>query len=245
MKECSELAKIRTYKPFDIVFCVDNDQMKCAHIILSGRCSVLQYLNMNTKLDGKIHNLKPPSKKESTSHDIIQQIFASNDNRGKMLEKTAPCLDQKMDSRSYEKHPNVQTTAEIEQSETTKQQQQQHTREHFIEIGTIGCGAIFALGEHMEDRVIVAKHMEVQCLLIPHYWLFKKKQNVGNIWQRAKIYLDFTLPSRQEVFKHYLEAKKWKFHRNKLVCKSGQLKPQINTTRIEDVPILCRLNGSL
>lgn len=108
-------------------------------------------------------------KKESTSQHIIQKIFTRHD--------------------SKQKEPNycgnvcniqVRIKADNEQSETSERL----NRKHFIEIGEYNCGSMFNLGEHMEDRVIVAKHMEVQCLLIPHYWIFQKKQNAGNIWQR-------------------------------------------------------------
>lgn len=61
------------------------------------------------------------------------------------------------------------------------------TKVHFVEIGTFSCGATFGLGEQMEDRVIMAKHNGVQCLMIPRYWLFQKQQNVGNIWHRLVI----------------------------------------------------------
>lgn len=56
-------------------------------------------------------------------------------------------------------------------------------KSHFMEIGEYSCGSMFGLGEHMDDRAIVA-NTDVQCLLIPHYWLFEKKQNAGNIWHR-------------------------------------------------------------
>lgn len=89
---------------------------------------------------------------------------------------------------------------------------------------------MFALGEHMEDRLIVAKQTEVQCLLIPHYWLFKKKQNIGNIWQRwdshielfsIQFFVFFLSESNENGFfpwflvqnftwtLHYLHAKKY------------------------------------
>lgn len=47
MRECSEVASIQTYKPFDIVYVADRGQISPVHIILSGRCSIIQYLNMN------------------------------------------------------------------------------------------------------------------------------------------------------------------------------------------------------
>lgn len=155
MKECSEVATIRTFKPFDIVYCADSDQINnSVHIILSGHCSILQYLNMN------VVGLRPPLKKESE----IQQIFTCNVNQEKILK----------DSSDLNDCGNVCDT----HLET------KISRRHFVEIGEYSCGSMFGLGEHMEDRVIVAKHKEVQCLLIPHYFVFKKKQNAGNIWQR-------------------------------------------------------------
>lgn len=62
---------------------------------------------------------------------------------------------------------------------------------------------------------------------------------------RAKIYLDFTLPSRDEVFENYLVARKWKSYKNKLCRNSDKLRPRTNWTKVEDVPIMCRLNESL
>lgn len=206
-------------------------------------------------------------KKEPTFHDIIQQIFAHNDNQEKIL-KDSPS-DFNFNNCGSDNDTQLNTKIKNEKSKTLDPQ----TKRHFVEIGEYSCGSIFGLGEHMDDRVIVAKHKAVQCLLIPHYWLFQKKQNAGNIWQRwkkltnifafisvekknkwklmrnfinrSKIYLDFTLPSRKDVFQHYLEAKKWKSYKNKLIYNTGKLKPQINSTQIEDVPILCRLNNSL
>lgn len=53
----------------------------------------------------------------------------------------------------------------------------------FVEVGCYESGAVFGLGEQMEDRIILAKD-EVKCLLVPRYWLFQSEQNLGNIWQR-------------------------------------------------------------
>lgn len=56
---------------------------------------------------------------------------------------------------------------------------------HFIEIGTFSCGAVFGLGEPMQDRAITAKHSAVQCMILPRQWLFAREQNLGNVWQRC------------------------------------------------------------
>lgn len=47
MKECSELATIQTYKPFDVIYTANNKQINQVHIVLSGRLSIIQYLNIN------------------------------------------------------------------------------------------------------------------------------------------------------------------------------------------------------
>lgn len=52
-----------------------------------------------------------------------------------------------------------------------------------IEVGQYNAGCAFGLGEQMEDRMISAK-TDVECLLIPRYWLFQSEQNLGNIWQK-------------------------------------------------------------
>lgn len=78
-------------------------------------------------------------------------------------------LDHNEENTNHTKHTETSTS---------------NTKCHFIEVGEFSCGSIFNLGEPMDDRVIVAKQVEVQCLLIPRYWLLHKKQNAGNIWQR-------------------------------------------------------------
>lgn len=55
----------------------------------------------------------------------------------------------------------------------------------FVDIATLSAGSIFAIGENMEQRSIVAKNI-VQCLEIPTFWLLERPQNIGNIWQRYK-----------------------------------------------------------
>lgn len=53
----------------------------------------------------------------------------------------------------------------------------------FVDVATLSAGSIFAIGENMVKRSIVAKNI-VQCLEIPTFWLLERSQNIGNIWQR-------------------------------------------------------------
>lgn len=125
----------------------------------------------------RVHNLKSAMKMESVSHDLIDELFSSNDSQTEMLND----LSQQFDTSD---HGNVCNTTLSKDENDEMTDKPNNTKSHFVEIGEFRCGSIFGLGERMDDRVVVAKHTEVQCLLIPHYWLFQKKQNAGNIWQR-------------------------------------------------------------
>lgn len=112
---------------------------------------------------------------------------------------------------------------------------------HFVEVGKLSEGAVFGLGEEMIDRAIVAKSSGAQCLMIPRYWLLIKRQNHGNIWNRIKIYLNQTIPSRQIVFNEYVKVRKWKKHKEKMIKEIMESKPKIVSTTIDDVPLMCRI----
>lgn len=117
----------------------------------------------------RISKLQPPKKTEAITRDIIQRIFASNCNQAKILNNHSNFNDNGYRANTSDENGKMSMNC---------------VKSHFVEIGEFNCGSMFGLGEHMDDRAIVARHTEVQCLLIPHYWLFQKKQNAGNIWQR-------------------------------------------------------------
>lgn len=123
-----------------------------------------------------LNSLQSPMKMVSESNDMVGEIFSSSN-------KKVEIMNNSSNQFSANDHNNIYSTS-LSKDENGKIIDKQNTKEHFVEIGEFSCGSIFGLGEHMKDRVIVAKHSEVQCLIIPHYWLFQKKQNAGNIWQR-------------------------------------------------------------
>jgi hypothetical protein len=112
----------------------------------------------------------------------------------------------------------------------------------FIDVGTYSSGSVFGLGERIEHRTIVARNV-VQCLLIPRYWLFQKPQNKGNIWQRIKLYLDSSIPSREKLYNEFLANLEWMKYRRQLVDDFVGKHPQTNTTRYFDVPVICRIEA--
>lgn len=108
----------------------------------------------------------------------------------------------------------------------------------FVDVGTLRCGAVFGLGERHQQRTIVAR-TRTQCLLLPRCWLFLKRQNVGNTWQRLRLYLDGAIPGRDELYRRYLRDQAWLDYRRRLLA-GGTAKRCTGTTPA-DVPMMCRM----
>lgn len=118
------------------------------------------------------------------------------------------------------------------------------TIEHqFVVVGSMSSGAVFGLGESLQHKTIVAQ-TTVQCLLLPKYWLFQKAQNKGNVWERIKLYLDSTVPSRSLAFREYLQERKWRKYKKELVASVLAHSKVSNPTDYYDIPLICRVYGN-
>lgn len=114
---------------------------------------------------------------------------------------------------------------------------------HFVDIGSYSCGSVFGVGEHMEDRSVVARDV-VQCLLIPRYWLLQKPQSMNNVWSRIRIFIEQRQPSRQKLFEWYLKEVRWRRLRKQLRENVVGVRVRINSTDVGDVPTLSRIEDS-
>ncbi|XP_017869475.1 PREDICTED: uncharacterized protein LOC108618079 [Drosophila arizonae] len=113
------------------------------------------------------------------------------------------------------------------------------TETHFIDVGSLTYGGIFGLGEKITHRVIMARTV-VQCLLLPRYWLMAAEQNPGHIWMRRRFSLETNIPSREDLFDHFLKTRRWeKFKRD--YVQSTLIETNTNGTHPEDIPIICRI----
>lgn len=117
-------------------------------------------------------------------------------------------------------------------------------KHQFVDVGTYHCGGVFGIGEEMENRIIIARNV-VQCLIIPRYWLFQKAQNIGNVWQRIKLFLNSTIPSQQQLYDNYLSNQKWKKYKKKTI---DEIKRQYGLTASEtqpyNIPVICRIEDN-
>lgn len=116
-----------------------------------------------------------------------------------------------------------------------------HLKYQFIDVGTYTCGGVFGIAEEMLNRTIIAK-TTVQCLLIPRHWLFQKSQNIGNVWQRIKIFLNSSIPSQEKLFEDFLNNLKWKRYKKKMIDQIvATSKQNINETQPYNIPMICRI----
>ncbi|EDW00453.1 uncharacterized protein LOC6565005 [Drosophila grimshawi] len=109
---------------------------------------------------------------------------------------------------------------------------------HFIDVGSLGFGGLFGVGEKGDHRVVMAR-TTVQCLLIPLYWLMDEDQNPGHIWQRMRFYLDRCIPTREMLFQDFIKSRQWSQFKDD--CVEQFTHSTTNPTKIEDIPIFIRI----
>lgn len=114
-------------------------------------------------------------------------------------------------------------------------------KHHFIDVGTYSCGGVFGIGEEMENRIIIARNL-VHCLMVPRYWLFQKAQNIGNVWQRIKLFLNSAVPSQQKLYENFLANQKWKKYKKKTIDEIiRQYRISGPETQSYNIPVICRV----
>lgn len=113
----------------------------------------------------------------------------------------------------------------------------------FVDVGTFRVGGVFGICEDMENRIIIARTM-VQCLCVPRQWLFQKAQNIGNVWQRIKLFLNSSIPSQEKLFRDYLMNQKWKKYKNKTIQEIlQQYRIRESETKFYNIPVICRIQN--
>lgn len=105
-------------------------------------------------------------------------------------------------------------------------------------MGRINKGGVIGLGEDMEHRIIVAE-TKVQCLLLPRYWLFEHNQNPANMWHRQRIQLEINIPSREKLFKFFMDSRKWDTFKNEITSSFKN-----SGTKLQDIPIMAHIISS-
>uniref|UniRef100_A0A182RH97 Cyclic nucleotide-binding domain-containing protein n=1 Tax=Anopheles funestus TaxID=62324 RepID=A0A182RH97_ANOFN len=235
IRECSILARVVQYAPHQTIPL--DLQLPFVYLVLSGQCMIMQCLQLardTTLLSRGEFRLAstedggaspPPSCPNTlspeTQLDLIQNLHTTF--------SSAKLTDADDSSLRYDPDKAI--------CFLKTPTQEGPVVHRFLDVGTLRCGAVFGLGERHHHRTIVAR-TRTQCLLIPRCWLFLKPQNIGNTWQRLCMYLDWTIPGRDELFQQFLRDKAWHEYRKWLI---GETAKRPSGTVMADVPVMCRI----
>lgn len=55
------------------------------------------------------------------------------------------------------------------------------------------------------------------------------------------MYLETIIPSRDVLFENFKASRKWRKYKKSLINSLVEQKPSVNTTKVEDIPIICRI----
>ncbi|KAJ2951790.1 hypothetical protein O0L34_g13955 [Tuta absoluta] len=111
-------------------------------------------------------------------------------------------------------------------------------RTYFMQVCIFNAGSTFGFGENMRDRRIVAT-TRVDCMVLPLVWLLQK--NTANIWSRVRHYLEKKIPTKKQLFQHFVENRRWTEFRESLVEEIASRSTTMNHTTLHDVPYSIRM----
>ncbi|XP_053667456.1 uncharacterized protein LOC128717801 [Anopheles marshallii] len=224
-RDCCHRAQIRQFEPDQTVFVEGQAPVNYAHFMLSGECGLLQCLKLHRRRDRRTGAKRYRLSRAQPTEDEITRFHRRRRQR-------------EMEPTQTEEHPaSLLSTRQTTATERHKATKYEH---HFVDIATYSRGSVFGIGEHMVDRAVFAR-THVQCLLIPRYWLLEKPQNRGNIWNRIRIFLEQRQPSRERLFRWFLNELLWHRYRRQLVDDFLLVHAPRHLPRLIDVPLVCRI----
>uniref|UniRef100_A0A182KEK3 Cyclic nucleotide-binding domain-containing protein n=1 Tax=Anopheles christyi TaxID=43041 RepID=A0A182KEK3_9DIPT len=226
IRECSILARVVQYAPHQTIPL--EQPLPFAYLVLSGQCMILQCLQLVKESFGLA---TPQQEAESPTPPLGSLAPVHQLEMVRHLHETftTGAVDLAVGAIRYDPDSAICFL-----KTPTREEPIEH---HFVDAGTLRCGAVFGLGESHQHRTIVAR-TRTQCLLIPRCWLFLKAQNIGNTWQRLRMYLDCTIPGRDVLYGRFMRDKAWLEYRQRVISESAKRR---TGTVMADVPMMCRI----
>ncbi|CAG5055928.1 unnamed protein product [Parnassius apollo] len=111
-------------------------------------------------------------------------------------------------------------------------------RTYFMQVCQFNPGSSFGFGENMRDRRIVAL-TPVDCMLLPKIWLLQR--NTANIWSRIQHYLEKKIPTKKQLFREFVSARRWQEFKDQTVADVVSRAHTVNWTTVHDVPYSIRM----
>ncbi|KAH9632762.1 hypothetical protein HF086_012097 [Spodoptera exigua] len=115
-------------------------------------------------------------------------------------------------------------------------------RTYFMQVCRFYPGSTFGFGENMRDRRIIAL-TPVDCMLLPKMWLLQR--NTANIWSRIQHFLEKKIPTKRQLFREFVSARRWQEFRDQLVGDIVARSKTVNLTSVHDVPYSIRMEEML
>ncbi|XP_068627720.1 uncharacterized protein [Battus philenor] len=115
-------------------------------------------------------------------------------------------------------------------------------RTYFMQVCQFNPGSSFGFGENMRDRRIIAL-TPVDCMLLPNIWLLQR--NTANIWSRIQHYLEKKIPTKKDLFKEFVTARRWEEFKEQTVEDVVSRTHTVNWTTVHDVPYSIRMEEML
>ncbi|CAH1956244.1 unnamed protein product [Acanthoscelides obtectus] len=203
-RECAIIARTKSYATAETVLGDDIGLPKWVYFITKGSCHIIEHLMLKVY---EWRGLKTYSLilydedfDEDEDDRTVSQIFDKYNIGGK---------ETLADKKHVGKKKSDELMLSLEKGESKHQKgSKDFTLEHhFIKVCDLGVGACFNIGEPSRRRRVVAK-TPTTVLLVPKYWV--RRNNKDNIWNRVQQFLTKHIPTSEEIFKNFLEAKKFK-----------------------------------
>lgn len=111
----------------------------------------------------------------------------------------------------------------------------------YAQVCTLGELSCFGLGEDLTNKHIIAATPEVECLIIPRYWILQR--NFGNVFTNIRTYLQKSIPTGKDLFKRLMSNRRWIAERRRLIKSLVQNKAPCNTSC--NIPLSIRIKEDI
>ncbi|XP_043491458.1 cAMP-dependent protein kinase regulatory subunit-like [Polistes fuscatus] len=272
IRECCILSKLKDFQANEVLLGDGKGMVNYVHFLLEGECRLIEHILVKEKptahemryelFDSEVMSSLSElesNEKNINTDNIIKQKGSKIDD--KMVNYTQIMLSKKLANKQADLERTSIVTATLvdvvnewheitevaemlmREPSVTLQRYPKDVHTIFMQVCMFYRGACFGIGEKMHNRRIVSV-TPVRCFLIPRYWLMEHNQ--ANIWHRVRLFMDSKFLSRKELFKEFINSRKWIQYKRKLVndiIKKGRRSR--NCATIYDVPYSIRITEEI
>ncbi|XP_063530768.1 uncharacterized protein LOC134741801 [Cydia strobilella] len=237
-------AKMKSYAPNETLLGDGEGVANFVYFVLSGRCQMIESLQVSitTHLGRNHYTLYDPYRRDDRESDTKlgwSQTVTEGGDEGPAISNMVLKPPSDILPRG-----SVRLSDSIPVSEAPQKPKAApvNLRTYFMQVVMFNPGSTFGFGENMRDRRIVAL-TPVDCMLLPKVWLLQR--NTANIWTRIQHYLEKKIPTKKQLFKEFVSARRWQEFRDQVVSDVVARSNAVNFTTVHDVPYSIRIEEML